>query len=294
MAESAGAAGAAFVLHRAEAFRGLPSHLLTLPDGDSVRVLEHGAHIVSWISSGRERLFMSSTARFDGTSALRGGVPVCFPQFNQRGTLPKHGFVRNRPWTFAHAWHDAAQGACLTLSLQDDAATRVIWPQAYRVELTVHLRPGALDVVLDVYNTDAVPLAFTGALHTYLRVHDIARTSLRGLEGCAEWDAVRDVHGHAAAELRFAGEFDRVYAAPPGALELCEEPGGPALRITHSPNWAETVVWTPGASLAATLPDLPAAEAAHMLCVEAAQVMQPMQVPPGGRWQGRQCLTVLP
>ena len=289
MAESAGALSA---LHRAEPFHGLPSHLLTLPGGDSIRVLEHGAHVVSWISGGRERLFMSSTARYDGVSALRGGVPICFPQFNQRGPLPKHGFVRNRAWALTRVWNDATLGACLTLALQNDDATRAIWPRAFCVELTVRLRPHALDLVLDVHNTDAHALDFTGALHTYLQVEDIADVTLLGLQGRSEWDAVTDVHGQAARELRFAGEFDRVYAAPEGALDLCGKPGQPVLSITHSPSWAETVVWTPGARLAATLPDLPVAEAAHMLCVEAAQVMQPVQVPPGGRWQGSQCLAV--
>ena len=298
-------ADAAPALHRAEPFHGLPSHRLTLPGGDAVQVLEHGAHVVSWTAAGRERLFMSSRARYDGRSALRGGVPVCFPQFNQRGPLPKHGFVRTRPWSLARVENDPVHGASLTMRLQDDAATRALWPQAFRVELTVSLRPGALDLLLDVHNTGAEVLSFTGALHTYLRVDDVARATLQGLGGRPEWDAVRDVHGLAADVLHFGGEFDRVYGAPDGPLTLGSTEanaggtsaatgpaavGAPVLRIDHGTAWAETVVWTPGAALAASMPDLPPAEAAQMLCVEAAQVMQPVQVPPGWHWQGSQGL----
>lgn len=298
-------ADAAPALHRAESFHGLPSHRLTLPGGDAVQVLEHGAHVVSWIAAGRERLFMSSTAVYDGHSALRGGVPVCFPQFNQRGPLPKHGFVRNRPWLLVRIDEDPVLGFSLTMRLRDDAATRAIWPQAFCVELTVRLGPGKLDLLLDVHNTDAGPMAFTGALHTYLRVDDVACTTLQGLGGRPEWDAVRDAHALADDVLHFDGEFDRVYGAPAGTLTLgatetgaCGTPSGagsvsgsvPVLMIDHDPAWAETVVWTPGAALAARLPDLPPAEAARMLCVEAAQVMQPVQLPPGGHWRGRQAL----
>ena len=78
-----------------EIFQGLPTHKLTLPCGDSLRVALHGAHVLSWVSQGRERLYLSPHSVMDAHAAIRGGVPVCFPQFNQRGPLPKHGFARN-------------------------------------------------------------------------------------------------------------------------------------------------------------------------------------------------------
>ncbi|WP_278249378.1 hypothetical protein [Hylemonella gracilis] len=36
-----------------EPFHGLPSLLLRLPGGDSLRVLRHGAHVVSWVAGGK-------------------------------------------------------------------------------------------------------------------------------------------------------------------------------------------------------------------------------------------------
>ena len=44
-------------------------------------------------------------------------MPVCFPQFAERGPLPKHGFVRNLPWRLLEA-RDEGDGARLTLGLQ--------------------------------------------------------------------------------------------------------------------------------------------------------------------------------
>jgi glucose-6-phosphate 1-epimerase len=67
----------------------------SLPQGDSVFVAEQGAQVLSWQAGGRERLYLSPTSACDGTMAIRGGIPVCFPQFNQRGTLPKHAFARS-------------------------------------------------------------------------------------------------------------------------------------------------------------------------------------------------------
>lgn len=277
-------------LSRAEPFHGLASWRLTLPNGDKVRVLEQGAQIVSWEADGRERLYFSPRAHLDGCSAIRGGVPVCFPQFNQRGPLPKHGFVRNLAWTPALPIAGAAEGASLALVLRADAATRQYWPQAFEATLTVGLRPGSLQVTLDVRNTDAVPLHFSGALHTYLAVDSIAAVQLTGLEGQAEWDAVADRRAVASGSLRFAGEFDRVYAAAEDPLLL--EDGGRGLRIEQSRSWTQTVVWNPGAQKCAALADMPADGYTRMLCVEAAQVDQPVVVAPGAAWQGWQRLSL--
>jgi len=273
-----------------ELFHGLPCRTLTLPCGDSLRVLLHGAHVVSWIAGGRERLYLSPRSRFDGQSAIRGGVPLCFPQFNQRGTLPKHGFARNLPWRADALPQWRHPEARLTLRLPASDATRQFWPQAFEASLGVELRPGSLQLTLGVRNTDIISLSFTGALHTYLAVDDIAAVRLLGLEGQPEWDALSDRQAHAAGPLCLHGEFDRVYAAASQALVLQDGMG--QLAIEQSPSLAQTVVWNPGPEKGAALADLPPDGYAHMLCVEAAQVMPAISVPAGGAWQGWQRLSV--
>ncbi|MBP6308561.1 MAG: D-hexose-6-phosphate mutarotase, partial [Burkholderiaceae bacterium] len=170
-------------------FQGQPCIRLALPQGDAVIVALHGAQVVSWQSGGRERLYLSPKALFDGRSAIRGGVPVCFPQFNARGSLPKHGFARTLPWALVPKLvagasppgsDDGAQ-VCLQLCATDD--TRALWPHAFETVLTVSLQPRSLQVALKVDNTDVQPLQFTGALHTYLAVDDIAGARLNGLQG---------------------------------------------------------------------------------------------------------------
>lgn len=52
----------------------------SLPTGESVEVLLHGATVISWKSaSGKENLFLSSKAQLDGSKAVRGGIPLVFP-----------------------------------------------------------------------------------------------------------------------------------------------------------------------------------------------------------------------
>lgn len=271
---------------------GLPAFELQLPGGDRLVVAEQGAQVLSWQAAGRERLYLSPAIRMDGQSAIRGGVPVCFPQFNQRGPapgLPKHGFARLLPWT-AQPARLQAEVAHLGLVLTDTERSRAWWPQAFRAELDLALTPGELAITLTVTHTGTAPWAFTGALHTYFAVDDIAQVQLQGLGGCAEWDSVADRHAAAAPTLRIAGEFDRVYTAQGGRYTLQDGPH--RLDINQTASWGHTVVWNPGAARCATLADMPPDGWQHMLCVEAAQVFEPITLAPGDRWQGAQHLQV--
>jgi glucose-6-phosphate 1-epimerase len=143
-----------------------------------------------------------------------------------------------------------------------------------------------LTLALSVGNLDSRPLQFSGALHSYLAVDDIAQARLSGLQGQPEWDALTDHHASGAAELHFDGEFDRVYGAAQAPLYL--QDGAYRLEISQSPGWAESVVWNPGSEKCAGMADLPADGFSHFLCVEAAQVMAPIHVPAAAHWQGWQ------
>ncbi len=284
-------------------FQGQPCLHLRLPCGDAVTVALYGAHVMSWVSAGRERLYLSPKAVFDGRSAIRGGVPVCFPQFNQRGPLPKHGFARNLRWSQVPARGSVPDGANqtaaagsgdiahLSLRLHDSEFTRALWPHSFEATLTVQLEPGSLQIKLQACNADDKPLLFTGALHSYLAVDDIAATRLGGLQGQSGWDALTDQIGEVSGEIRFNGEFDRVYGTRSTPLTL--HAGTHRLQITQSASFADTVVWNPGAALCGRLTDMPANGFARMLCVEAAQVMTPIEVRPGDTWAGWQHFTVL-
>ena len=273
----------------AEPFEGQPCWRLSLPGGDSLRVAEHGGHLLSWVAGGSERLFLSPRSAFDGQRAIRGGVPVCWPQFNARGSGPKHGFARHLPW-LATAYDLRADSALLELTLCSSAATRALWPHEFELTLTLDLRPGDLRLTLAARNLGAQPLQFSGALHSYLACDDVERIELTGLGGRPEWDALSDLHARAADTLRVESEFDRVYGGPSAPMTLID--GAQRLRITQGPSWTETVVWNPHAAQCSRLADMEPEGWRSMLCVEAARVFDPVTLAPGQSWQGWQQLTL--
>lgn len=275
-------------LCRAEAHAGQPCWRLTLPQGDdSVLVAEHGGQVLSWVTAGVERLYLSPRSLFDGHAAIRGGVPVCWPQFNDRGPLRKHGFARHRRWSRSSA---PLADSDLELQLSSDADTLSSWPHAFALALQIRLSPGALHLTLNVRNTGATPLQCSGALHTYLAVDDVSQVEVIGLGGRPEWDALTGVTAPGAAVLRFAGEFDRVYAGPAADVVLVD--GRRRLRVRQGGGWPDTVVWNPAAAKGAALADLPPQGWRHLLCIEAARVFEPAVVEPGTSWEAWQALSV--
>ena len=273
-------------------WNGLPAITLKLAQGDSVLISLQGAQVLSWVSKGQERLFLSPKAAHDGKTAIRGGIPVCFPQFNQRGPLVKHGFARVMNWAADEAQPQGADGAQITLWLSDTEATRAVWPHQFEALLTVFLTPGALRVELAVHNRGTQNLPFTAALHSYLRVPDVEQAALHGLDGLTYWDAAADTHPQQQGAVRFGEETDSVYPRADAALQL-QAAGQPWLQIAQDAAWKESVVWNPGPALCATLKDMEPTSWKHMLCVEAASIDTPVTVAPGQSWQASQHLTAL-
>lgn len=292
----------------ATTYQNQPCLRLTLPSQDTVLVALHGAQVLSWqTGDGRERLYLSPQAEMDGQAAIRGGVPLCFPQFNTRGPLAKHGFVRNRAWQsvpvsvsadtpVAGATQnlpDAAQRLQLSLCHQPGAepALDALWPHPFELLFTISLAPRSLHMALQVRNTGAQTLPFTTALHTYLAVQNLQHLRLEGLAGLRYWDALTDTHPSLSADWRYGGPFDAVFPAAPVPLRLYDQ--GAALEISQSPSLANTVVWNPGPALSQQLADMPDDGYQHMLCVEAAQIDTQVALAAGAEWLGWQQLRAL-
>lgn len=252
-------------------------------------VHEHGAHVTSWVpAEGSEALFVSARARFDGKSAIRGGVPVIFPQFGP-GPLPKHGFARNRRWSLADAGVGPGGLPYARLVLRDDATTRELWPHRFLAALTVSVG-GGLEMVLEVTNTGDDVLAFTGALHSYLRVADVESVQVRGLEGRRMRDKLTRIEAEESSlPVRFAGPIDRVYLDVPGPLRVIDETAGRALRVELE-GFRDAVVWNPWEEGSREFDDMDSDEWRTMLCVEPAVAATPVELAPGERWTGRQVL----
>jgi glucose-6-phosphate 1-epimerase len=82
---------------------------------------------------------MSSGAVFNGAKAIRGGVPVVFPQFGQPNkALPSHGFARTSEWRLQECEDSSSSDeACAVFTLSDTEDTLKVWPHSFQLRYTI-------------------------------------------------------------------------------------------------------------------------------------------------------------
>jgi glucose-6-phosphate 1-epimerase len=248
--------------------------LLRLGHADStVEVSLAGAQVLRWQQAGSDVLWTASQPQYAAGQPVRGGVPLVFPWFGDHSSnpkLPAHGFARNQPWQLVHA-NETPE---VVLELVDDAATRAMWPHAFRLRLSVAL--GArLRLTLTVENTGTEPFVFEVALHTYFAVGDVQTASVHGLEGvpCTEQATAPEASWDRAQPLRFRAETDRIFQGVPAQLEL----RAPALArtVTLSARDARSaIVWNPWSAKTSRLSQMAADDWQRFCCIETANVRE--------------------
>lgn len=270
-------------------FGQLPAVTIRAADGAQATVTLYGGHLVSWqTSDGRERLFCSRESSLDGSRAIRGGVPVIFPQFGARGTGMRHGFARVAAWQLESTGDtDGATWAQFILRHTDlPEAIAASWPWAFVLRLRVAVQSQSLELHLSVHNTGEQAFPFSAALHSYFAIDRLSEARVGGLQRVRYSDETPQDALQAEEELQFSDKLDRIYYQLPGALTL--QSGGHTLRLEQQ-GFTDAVVWNPGAQDAAALPDLADDEYQRFICIEPA-LIQPDLLAAGAEWTGRQRL----
>ena len=264
-------------------------------DGASADIYLHGAHVTSWrpAPDGEERLFLSARSEFSDSAAIRGGIPVIFPQFATEGPLPRHGFARTSLWSLQSLEQRDEGDAVAIFTLTDSPATHATWAAEFSLTLTVRVAGARLQVVLGVENTGAAPFSFAAALHTYLRVRDAEHAEVVGLQGARyrESSAPSLLHIDDDRAVSVVGPLDRVYVNAPRSVTLLEPD---RILNVEMMDFADMVLWNPGAAAARGLADMEPNGERVMMCIEAAVVQRPITLTSGGRWNGTQTLQAAP
>ncbi|WCJ22372.1 Galactose mutarotase-like superfamily protein [Euphorbia peplus] len=276
--------------------------VLRNPQGASVRVSLYGGQVVSWRNEqGEELLFTSSKAIFKPPKALRGGIPICFPQFGTSGSPEQHGFARTKIWTIdenpppLHP-NDSHSKSFVDLLLKPSEEDLKFWPHSFEFRLRVALAiSGDLVLISRVRNMNGKPFSFSFAYHTYLSVSDISEVRIEGLETLDYLDNLlrRERFTEQGDAITFETELDRVYLSSPNIIAVLDHERKRTF-VVRKEGLPDAVVWNPWEKKSKAMADFGDEEYKHMLCVNAAAIEKPITLKPGEEWTGRLELLVVP
>ncbi|UTA46324.1 D-hexose-6-phosphate mutarotase [Simiduia sp. 21SJ11W-1] len=238
-------------------------------------ISKQGAQVLSFAPSGHgDLLWVSESEPYKKGSAIRGGIPVCWPWFGAypgSGQLPAHGVVRTQDWDLISVSRKV-EGITFVFQLPTaEAFSPYAELKAEGVELQLQVDLGArLKLRLTTVNNSAVPFVFSQALHTYFEVGDIATARVVGLTGVQFDDSLQpkaDSPQKAVLDqLAIDREVDRIYY--PRAPLTVESIQGRVHIATQGSGSA--VVWNPWADKARGLSHFGPEDYLRMLCVETA------------------------
>ncbi len=225
-------------------------------------ILKHGAQIVdfrSHLPGARPLLWMGEKADFSPGSAIRGGIPLCWPWFGAppEAGLPVNGKIRTAEW----------QLKCSGESTAEFALETEYRGEPFTLELSVSVTD-ALLMEFSCYARGTRPVSVECAMHAYWNVGNAERLILTGFEGCRGNDLVSGKEFIRQGPIRPHGESRMLFPSGNPRVELHDMTWERkiCLESTSAAGW---FLWNPGAERCAKIPDMWPEEYRRMFCVEA-------------------------
>lgn len=264
------------------------------PSAQQVQVFLYGAAVTSWTLRGQDHFWLSETNKWQpGGKAIRGGIPICFPQFGPYGDLIQHGFARICDWRIRDSFVAADTSVSVKFGLDSNTGGENVaqWPYKFDAEYMVTLNNIGLETKLTVTNTDDKPIEFTCAFHNYFKVSSVTNARVFGFENLSfrnrlDGDKEQPGEDDTGAGLQLTSETDRIYVGAPDELAMFDFELLKVLKIKKTPTLPDATLWNPFGAEGAD----PGWN--NFVCIEPSCIANPVKVQPGESWVGAQLLGV--
>lgn len=235
-------------------YNDIPVLKLTHEVGEALIALQ-GAHLLQWRPSSQQEsvLWLSDVEPFELGKAIRGGIPLCYPWFNQQGGTPAHGYARITLWKLAD-YCLKPQEVTLTFQLLDEAG---------EVEAEMQMRfSERCELRFTHFRDEAVQLA----MHSYFQVSDIENLSLLNLPTLRYNFALAEEENLPEVQ-KVNDRIDAIYAVEEKSQAVIKDKAR-QIQLTQQ-NASDMVLWNPGEKGAS---GMKGGANRQMLCLETARI----------------------
>ncbi|QOP44894.1 D-hexose-6-phosphate mutarotase [Sulfurimonas paralvinellae] len=239
------------------------------------KIALQGAHIFKYENYNGELLWLSQISRFETGSAIRGGIPLCWPRFgNLDETLPQHGFARTMIFELIEVKEVSNSLTQVHLRLEDTPKSRKIWNFAFELDVVFEIS-ATLSISMKTTNRDTKEFLLTQAFHTYFQVDDIVKVRIEGLEGMKYLDTLSDTKAVEDQPIEIDKEIDRVYLGVKEDIHLREEHKNISI---HAENSNSAIVWNPWAEKCSNMSAMKPDAYKEFVCIESANAFDDFRI----------------
>jgi len=281
----------------------------------NAKVSLYGGQVLQWQPQGHEDVFwLSDKAIYEQGTAIRGGVPVCWPWFgafpegmdlmnhDPKEKISSHGFARVSLWQIEEI-DVTAKGATIKLSISGENA-HPAWPFKFELNQTLFFgesfsqtlsmknisnegKPSgqyANDRINTRSDTNNLLAQYTGALHSYFAVGAANDTKIENLTGVPFDDKIKISGQYEISEDKLSpvtsceGPIDRIYSSNKDLL-IVDKGNNRTIKL-HAENTQQWVLWNPGIEIASSMKDVHLNGEKEFVCLEAANT-ELMSLPVG-------------
>ncbi len=257
----------------------------------SLKLTLQGAHIFDFQVKGKAPLlFLSEKRNFKKDIAIRGGIPICWPWFGEHPedkSLPNHGFARILQWEHLDTKVLSPDKTKISLGLKNSSESLKYWEYAFELRLEI-VMSDILEIALITKNTGTKTFMLSQALHSYLKVDDVRKLSLEGLQNCKYFNKLDKSHSNIQeGSVQFFQELDRVYTNVKKRVSFKNKNEKLSVETRGS---STLVVWNPGKERVKKMPDL--SDYKTMLCIESVNTLnETIELEPNTKYELRTSLS---
>lgn len=196
----------------------------------TAKVALQGAHLFSWQPKHAKQdvLWTSEIEPFNAGSAIRGGVPICYPNFGaglDGNQTPFHGTARTSLWELS-AYVVEKDGVRLTFQLLPHAKVEMLLGETCQIHFTqLNEKPSQL------------------ALHSYFNLADITQADVSGLPTRC-FNSLTKSEQAVENPRKIAENIDCIYTLEQPISVIHDHGNARQIEIEHQ-NASEIVLWNP-------------------------------------------------
>lgn len=241
----------------------------------SAKIALQGAHIFSFKRSDKdELLWLSSTSEFQRGSAIRGGIPLCWPRFgNLDKALPQHGFARTSLFEVVKI-EDFEKRTIVHMQLKSTQESKKIWDYDFELDIIFSISEN-LEIEMKTTNKDTKEFLITEAFHTYFAVSNIEDVKIFGLEDKSYLDSLTGKDEVQKGIITIDKEVDRIYKESSDEIRVVDANHEVLIK---SKNSASVIVWNPWIEKCSKMSGMDKEGYKKFVCIESANALDDFKV----------------